>query len=576
MLFHVLIDNSCNIYLSPVPEVDKHYFPDIKIMYPALPLGQAKYYLSELGVEKKYHSRPDLENVIIRLINKGLLKDGVILPGSFTWQDNFPAGRETDKQQDDENLVRLFQSLNGRQITESELPGLEKAFGISQDKLIRAMHKAVLENVAEWFPAVRRDKSGWQCERCGGKDLQEWPSQYGSAATCRECRILGPQTTLQMLFRFKIEQAGKNSKNLSDELQKNWSAQFTPAENKAAQELFTYSWSKRRKEVLLWAACGAGKTEVSFPLIAAHLAEEKKVLFAVPRQDVLHDVLPRLKQNFSGFTLTTLRGSVPDDYKEALLTVATAHQALRFYNTYDLAVFYDFDAYPYPESTLMIRGIKRALREDGQMVYLTATPSEELLAKAASGRCPAVCLPVRHHACLLPLPQWVKISSGKFFLETKNISGRHILELEKQVKILMNKGPVLLILPTAALVEEWLDILQKLFGGKRVEGSWGSDPQRREKVKAFREGEADLLISTVILEKGLAVPNVQVIVLYADHTVFETRTLVQMAGIAGRTSEYPAGTVLFLALRQTRFMISARRWIEEQNILAQKEGFINV
>lgn len=577
MLFHVLIDNSCNISFSPVPEVDKRYNPAVKILFPALPLSLAKYYLSKLeGQGKEPHSRSELENVIIRLLHKGLIKDGAYISGHFIWQDDLPAGREEDEQQGEEHLSWPG-SFSGRQITESELPGLGKVLGVSQAKLIKVMHKAVLQNEAEWLPAVSKDKSGWRCERCGGNDFQEWPSQYGPAATCRECLMLGSQTTLQILLRFKAGPAGKNSRNFSDEFPKDWSAQFSPAENKAAQELFTYVRCNRSKEVLLWAACGAGKAEVSFPLIAAHLAEGKRVLFAVSCQDAFQDVLPRIKRDFPGLTLRTLCRSVSYDYKDALLTLSTAHQALRFYDTYHLIIFDEFDAYPCPESNLLARGMMRALRRDGQLIYLTATPSEELLAKAESGSCPVVRLPVRDHARLLPLPQWVKISSRKFFLfpEENNI-GSHIPELEKQIKLLMAKGPILLFLPTVALVREWLDILRKLFAGKRVEGSWGSDPQKREKVKAFREGEVDIFISTLLPERGLTVPNVQVVVLHADHAVFDTRILVQMTGKAGRTAENPSGTVLYLAHKETSAMISARRWIEEQNILAQKEGFISV
>lgn len=64
-------------------------------------------------------------------------------------------------------------------------------------------------------------------------------------------------------------------------------------------------------------------------------------------------------------------------------------------------------------------------------------------------------------------------------------------------------------------------------------------------------------------------------VLFADHPVFDERSLVQMAGRAGRTLERPEGKVIFSGLTLTKAMKEAVEWIEEQNEIARREGLVD-
>jgi competence protein ComFA len=84
-----------------------------------------------------------------------------------------------------------------------------------------------------------------------------------------------------------------------------------------------------------------------------------------------------------------------------------------------------------------------------------------------------------------------------------------------------------------------------------------------------------LFICTSILERGVTIPNAQVIVLAADHPVFDGRALVQMAGRAGRTKEYPVGKVLFISERKVPAVTEAINWIKEQNSFAASLGLID-
>ena len=573
MLFYVLIDENGAIKFSPVPDMDKLLK---KVLRPGLPLSYLQYYLKDLlsSDSRVFKKVPhDIEKIIINQVVKGLKKDGATFETHFDWyKEEFNSKRQLTE----ENYSVVLTAVQGKRITEGELSALARTMEISNDDLLATINEVVSRGLGEWLPALSRYRSGWICERCNSRQIQEWPSLYGKAATCQECEILGSQTSLQAIFRFNPKEIYSNKpllNNAQDKVEEKWSIEFTMAQAKASKKLLTYSEELKESQVLLWAACGAGKTEVSFPLIAKYLAQGKKVLFTAPRQDVVHDVHPRLEKNFPNVSIKILSGAVAQDFEESALTVATTHQVLKFYCYFDLIIFDEIDAYPYNESSALKHGLKTALRKTGQTVYLTATPSDELLKKVATGQCAIIRLPVRHHGQPLPLPQWIKIPLKVDYPIRPDtiLPGSIRKSLEEVLREVMVKGPLLVFVPLVALVVQWVDVFQWLFPHKKVEGSWSSDPNRREKADCLQEQKYDIFVSTSILERGITVPRVQVMVLYADHDIYDVRSLVQMSGRVGRTEESPTGTVIFIAARETEAIRSAKIWIHEQNLFAEQE-----
>lgn len=88
---------------------------------------------------------------------------------------------------------------------------------------------------------------------------------------------------------------------------------------------------------------------------------------------------------------------------------------------------------------------------------------------------------------------------------------------------------------------------------------------RDEVIEAFRRQEHGVIISTTILERGVTIPGCDVCVFHADHSVFDKAGLVQMAGRAGRTFQYPDGDVLFLNASKSRLTEICRNEIREAN-----------
>jgi late competence protein required for DNA uptake (superfamily II DNA/RNA helicase) len=100
-------------------------------------------------------------------------------------------------------------------------------------------------------------------------------------------------------------------------------------------------------------------------------------------------------------------------------------------------------------------------------------------------------------------------------------------------------------------------------------------PDRDRIREAFKDGGIDVLVTTTILERGINVHMADVVVLYADfERVFDVGTLVQMAGRAGRSQEYPCARVYYVAERTSPAMRAAVASIRDMNEHAAKSGYL--
>ncbi len=212
-------------------------------------------------------------------------------------------------------------------------------------------------------------------------------------------------------------------------------------------------------------------------------------------------------------------------------------------------------------------GDQHALRQGGKILYLTATPSPEGLKAVQQGKMRLIRLPARHHRNPLPVPSWER---SRHSLDPSGCIGAWA----SHVETLRVQGPVLVFVPKISWIDPWIKCFQRRFPDWHIDGSYSADPGRSAKIERLRQGGFDLFVSTTILERGITLPGIQVVVLAADHPVFNERALVQMAGRVGRTREHPAGRVTFMSKRLTPAMRTAIQWIEEQNRRALELGLI--
>ncbi len=556
MRFFLTDVQGIGLRFSPFPEMDKFFFK------------RETEYLS-LGIPLAF-----LETIVTESMSKSKLKaklnkefnhqEDYLMDRSCEWRkvEKLP-GLETFEEAFDHKIKEFDLYIRGHQLTENELGRLAVQIGIDFEDIIRIAHQKVLRGWGEWVPTVRLEGKKWRCQRCGETELEEWPGVLGMMATCRSCSGLGVSSSQQVLYRDK-ETSEKEAKAVRFVLQPS----LTFAQERASSQVLEFVQQSDQKEALLWAACGAGKTEVCFTSTAWALEQGKSVLFAAPRQDVIHDVAPRLQKNFPELRFQVLSGRISTKYQTGSMVLATTHQILRFYRAFDLIFLDEMDAFPYKGSRMLEWGLKQALRSDGKILYLTATPSEEGLRKNKKEGKNLIRLPARHHRHPLPVPKWLNYN---FSLEKPNFAE----EMEVQLRDMVFLGPTLLFVPKISWVAPLVQSLRIRFPSWNIEGSYSSDPERKRKIEGLSKGEYQLFICTSILERGVTIANAQVIVLAANHPVFDERALVQMAGRAGRTKEYPDGQVLFISERKAQGVTEAISWIMEQNACATSLGLLD-
>lgn len=90
------------------------------------------------------------------------------------------------------------------------------------------------------------------------------------------------------------------------------------------------------------------------------------------------------------------------------------------------------------------------------------------------------------------------------------------------------------------------------------------------KVQLMRNREIQYLVTTTILERGVTLPDIDVIILGADHHNFNSRSLIQIAGRVGRKTSRPTGMVLAIMSTPSLQVLVAQMTIKWLNYQATK------
>ena len=299
----------------------------------------------------------------------------------------------------------------------------------------------------------------------------------------------------------------------------------------------------RGVDTLVYAVCGAGKTELSYGVIEQALRQNHQVGFALPRRDVVIELYWRIKDAFPYNKVVAVYGE--HTYKlEGDIIILTTHQLYRYPHYFDLLIMDEIDAFPFKGNDLLIAMYRASLR--GHCVMMSATPSQEVLAEFAQPGHDILELRTRFHKHPIPVPQIVvRLSWMQSFFVIKKLK-----EYRQQNR------PCFVFVPTIALAEELYPFVALFVpGGNFVH----SKRKGREKIiSAFKQGRYGYLVTTSVLERGVTIKNLQVIVVGADEKkIYGSSTLIQIAGRVGRKSDAPDGEVIFLADKTTEEMGNA-------------------
>ena len=257
----------------------------------------------------------------------------------------------------------------------------------------------------------------------------------------------------------------------------------------------------------------------------------------------------RLKQYFPNAKVTAVCGG-HTDCLEGDLIICTTHQLYRWYQAYDLLILDEPDAFPFRGNAVLHGIAETACR--GHTIFLTATPDAWLKEKIRKGNLTCLKLNRRPHGHDLPVPVIVTAPMGIL-----------LGVLLRWLKA--HASPRMVFVPTIREAR-WLHRFLRQFMPCSCCTSKTED--RDAVIEAFRQAENGVIVSTTILERGVTIPGCDVCVFHADHGVFDEAGLIQMAGRAGRSFQYPDGDVLFLTASRSQLAEQCRREIQEANACA--------
>ena len=328
-------------------------------------------------------------------------------------------------------------------------------------------HKGIQSN------QISQIRQTQKCRRCGFKSLTSFRCAKcdGPCLYCRHCIRMGRISNCTELITW----SGPVVEPVTDHIF-NWTGTLTRLQDKASKELMQSVFANQSH--LIHAVCGAGKTELLFPVIFELLKRGKRVCVATPRTDVVLELAPRFQQVFPKTIIHALYGGSPAYTNHASLIIATTHQLLRFEEAFDVVFVDEADAFPYTIDEALQFAVQKAKKKEAVVHYITATPSDELLSQVDNKSL----ISERFHGFPLPVPRFDGLWNY----------GKHIKKDKLSPKLqnwtqqcLKQVQPFLIFFPTIDLMEKALPLFQQLH--EEILAVHAEDADRKDKVMKLRE-----------------------------------------------------------------------------------------
>lgn len=307
---------------------------------------------------------------------------------------------------------------------------------------------------------------------------------------------------------------------------------------------------KNHKNTLVYAVCGAGKTELVFGVIEHALSLGHKVGFSIPRKDVVIELSERLANSFKNNKVVALYGGNTIE-KDGDIIVLTTHQLYRYEKFFDLLILDEIDAFPYKDNDVLHAIFLRSVK--GNYCLMSATPSEKIKDQFNKGNNEMLTLFHRFHHYPLPVPE-IKIRYSVF----------KIIFIIKKLNIFIKENkPVLVFCATIKECEFLFNFIKTFVKGGNFVHSKRN--QRSDIIEKFRLNDYKYLVTTSVLERGVTLKNLQVIIYNSDHELYNSAALIQISGRVGRVKEYPNGKIYYVAKKRTKEMVTSIETIKEYN-----------
>ncbi|WP_186580793.1 DEAD/DEAH box helicase [Aquibacillus kalidii] len=428
------------------------------------------------------------------------------------------------------------------------------------------LNELLHNNLFTTLDSIEKYIWGHRCRRCGNKKKHLFANIPCARCNhthlyCRKCIEMGRVLECEPLYYW----TGSSPTWLEQEEPCGWSGELT-RHQQVASDRIKEMMIKGNSELLCWAVCGAGKTEMLFDGISAAIKLGKRVCLATPRADVVRELLPRFRIAFPNTEIEALYGGSEEKQGAAQLIIATTHQLLRFAHAFDVMIIDEIDAFPFHADSSLPFAAKRAVKPSAATIYLTATPRKQQKRRIEAKTLPTVFVPVRFHGHPLPIPK-LQMSFTLNKSLNANLPPTSFMKWYQHYRINPNRQ-LLIFVAKIELAEPLVESLISLHiasGKDEITSVHAADPDREIKVQQFREQKLKLLVTTTILERGVTFPSVDVVVFDAGHQVFDEAALVQIAGRAGRSPDDPTGEVIFYHSGKTDAMVEAVHSIIRMN-----------
>lgn len=451
--------------------------------------------------------------------------------------------------------TELQHHLHGRELLQTEIPFT-----------LETLHTHYHHGFIKLNYGVYRENNRLTCTRCGNHNPLFFAS-FSCARCgeqhchyCRKCIMMGRISECIPLYHWS---GPAPTYHASVPLE--WDGTLSKGQAYASEKVVQAI--QDNQEILVWAVCGAGKTEVLFKGIEYGLNTGKTICIATPRTDVVLELAPRLQKVFPSTTISALYGGSEDIHKPAALYVSTTHQLLRFKEAFDCVIVDEVDAFPYSVDQSLQFAVEKSRKPHSSLIYLTATPSKQWKRDVMRKKRNAVKIPARYHGHPLPVPAFTWCGDWKRKLKKGKLPNVIVKWISHQ---LQSQKQAFLFVPSVSVIDQVVEICKQY--DNRIEGVHAEDRQRKEKVARFRSGKIPLIVTSTILERGVTIPNSDVAVLGSEDDIFTESALVQIAGRVGRSSTYPTGEIILFHYGKTQAMIDAKRHIEQMNHEARKNG----
>ena len=317
--------------------------------------------------------------------------------------------------------------------------------------------------------------------------------------------------------------------------------------------------TRNNKSTLVWAVCGAGKTEIVYELVYDSILSNKRICMAIPRKDVVKELYTRFSKDFKDLDINVLHGD-EKSFVDSNFYIMTTHQLIKYYKYFDIVIIDEVDAFPYSGDECLEEGALSSLVEEGVLVFLSATPSKRIKNYVDN----IIKIPIRYHGYLLPVPRIRKVNKKVLIFEEKSeIINKYISE------ILNKKRRLLVFVPVIAMCQSLKNYLEKYISESiKIDYVYSEDKDRSEKIQRFYNFKIDILITTTILERGVTFDYLDVMVFDAGHKNFTKESLIQIAGRVGRKEYDNTGEIIYFSDEITKNIKHAIKEIEYMNNLA--------